>query len=210
MEDEKLVELLNWINSELANGKTRGDIVKQLANDESDPSDIEKLIDTAIEFQKIQIENANKKNSGIPPFIISILSLIIMFAVLNGVIYGAQEIYYWNDIKKCESMETKLKSLKIEISKIEEFVQLRKNKLDKIRQLEQEIKQGLSKDYNKYQKMIDSYNLNNNTYKKYMKDYDSLIVQHNKIAREYNDLAKNAYSRWWLLPIPLPSKHMHF
>ena len=121
MEDEKLVELLNWISSELANGKTRNEIVRQLSNNELNPNDIEKLIDTAIEFQKIQMKS-NKKNGAIPPFIMSILSLIIMFAVLNGIIYGAQEIYYWNDVKKCESMKVKLKNLKKEINKIEDFI----------------------------------------------------------------------------------------
>ena len=209
MEDEKLVELLNWINSELANGKTRNEIVKQLSNNELNPNDIEKLIDTAIEFQKIQMKN-NKKNGAIPPFIMYILSLIIMFTVLNGIIYGAQEIYYWNDVKKCESMKVKLKNLKKEINKIEDFINFRKTKLDRINQLEKEIKQGLSKDYTKYKKMVNEYNSKIPKYKKSMNEYDSLIVEYNKVTREYNELAKDAYSRWLLLPIPLPSKHIHF
>jgi len=209
MEDEKLVELLNWINSELANGKTRNEIVKQLSNNELNPNDIEKLIDTAIEFQKIQMKN-NKKNGAIPPFIMYILSLIIMFTVLNGIIYGAQEIYYWNDVKKCESMKVKLKNLKKEINKIEDFINFRKTKLDRINQLTKEIKQGLSKDYTKYKKMVNEYNSKIPKYKKSMNEYDSLIVEYNKVTREYNELAKDAYSRWLLLPIPLPSKHIHF
>jgi len=34
--------------------------------------------------------------------------------------------------------------------------------------------------------------------------YRGLIDSYNRIVPEYNEVAKAAYSRWWLLPIPVP------
>lgn len=209
MNNVEFEEMLIWINNQLANGKTKDDIVKQLLSEDTTAESINKMIDAAIQYKTMKAKE-NNSGGGIPPFIMSILSLIIMFGVLNGVIYGGQEIYYWNDVKKCELMEVELKDLEIEVNKIEDFINFRKTKVDRINQLEKEIKQGLSKDYTKYKQMIDEYNSNMSRYKKSMDEYDNLIVKYNKITREYNDLAKSAYSRWWLLPIPLPSKHVNF
>ena len=34
--------------------------------------------------------------------------------------------------------------------------------------------------------------------------HDSLVVVYNGLVDEYSPLAETAYSRWWLIPIPMP------
>jgi len=190
MNDKEFREMLTWINIKLANGQSRDEITKQLLTKNSNPKNIEKIIDTAIEFQKNQYSDNSK--TRVSSFIIAILSFIIMFAILNGVIYGAQEIYYWNDVKKCESIKNKLHKIK---------------KRTKILELEKEIKQGILDNYTSYQNKINIYNSNSNTYKQYQKEYDNSVTEYNQMVTKYNTLSKTAYSRWWLIPIPLPGKH---
>lgn len=205
--DEEMIEMLKWINNELASGKSKEEIVTILTGEDGNRESSEKIVDTAIEYKLMLNETISKNtNSSIPPFIKTIIALVLMFAIGNGVLYGIQEVYYWNDVKKCELMKININKIKKEVEKIEDFVNLRKIELDRLKQLQKEIKQGLSKNYTKYNKMVDNYNSGTNKYQKDMEEYDSLIVKYNKLTRKYNDLSKDAYSRWWLLPIPLPAK----
>lgn len=105
-------------------------------------------------------------------FIGGLLGLALIFAILNGVLYGLQEIYHYSDVKKCENMEKELESIKEQVEYYEHIGAMQGG-LDK-------------RDYY---------------------EYSHLIEKHNALVAEYNELASSAYSRFWLLPFPAPSRH---
>ncbi|PAF49322.1 hypothetical protein BKH43_06995 [Helicobacter sp. 13S00401-1] len=115
-----------------------------------------------------------KETNPVYNFLISIASIVFLFAILNGILYGAQEIYFWGDVKKAKNMASQLEGIKSEIDSLE--------------------KQG------------NSYGLSNSQYN----HYSSLIDTYNAGVGEYNAVARNAYRRFWLLPIPLPSRGHSF
>lgn len=49
----------------------------------------------------------------------ALLRLVVLYAVLNGVIYGAQELYYYKDTQKMNQLEGEMGSIRSEISSLE-------------------------------------------------------------------------------------------
>ena len=62
------------------------------------------------------------------------------------------------------------------------------------------------KDYYKYKQLINQYNNDIETMNKVISDYKQLIVHYNENVEEYNKLAKDAYTRWFIIPMPGKSK----
>lgn len=104
--------------------------------------------------------------------IFSLATLAIGFVILNGLLYGVQEIYHYSDVKKCDKMHQEIESIKERVEILERIGEM----------------QG---------------GLNGSDYY----EYSYLIEKHNTLVAEYNDLASSAYSRFWLLPFPIPSRH---
>jgi len=48
-----------------------------------------------------------------------ILTYIAVFLIVNGLLWGAQEIYHYSDNQKLDAMETQIKSLDSKISSFE-------------------------------------------------------------------------------------------
>ena len=55
--------------------------------------------------------------------------------------------------------------------------------------------------------LVDEYNKNVPTYNNMINIEKEKIDTYNELVNKYNTLAKNAYSRWWLLPFPIPGSH---
>lgn len=207
IEQEKtdaIEQLISFVRAELDSGKTKNEVIKELTDTVGIEKDIATdLVNKVSTYKDVQVSS----DSGGSRFIKSVLSLIVMFLILNGVLWFGQELYYMNDIKECEKMEVRLNELKKDASDIETMVKHRKMEQDKIVQLQKDIENGLSKDIYTYDNLVKKYNSELETYKNKMDNYDSIITEHNELARKYNELAKDAYSRWWLLPIPIPGGH---
>ncbi len=171
--EEALAKLVAFIEARLIGGKNKEEVVKELNEKFGLEKDFAtKLVEEVIEIRATKVESV-KSGGGTGGLFAGILSLVGVFVVLNGVLYFGQELYYWNDVKKCETMELRINEFKNEASEIEKMMKNGEIYLqaDKI------------------------------------KRYDFIIAEHNELVREYNELAKSAYSRWWLLPIPLPKRH---
>lgn len=83
----------------------------------------------------------------------SIISLVIGFAFLNGLLWAGQEIYHYNDVKRCESLKSSLVVL-------ENKINYQKNQIESNRSNYQ--KRNL--DIETYHGMIDNYNAMVNEY----------------------------------------------
>ncbi len=49
----------------------------------------------------------------------ALLKIVVLYAVLNGMIYGAQELYYYNDTQRMNQLETDMSGIQSEISSLE-------------------------------------------------------------------------------------------
>ncbi|WP_198305880.1 hypothetical protein [Arcobacter vandammei] len=199
--NEKEIEILYEIEKaviyDLKNGIPKKEIVDKFVHTYNfEEQTIINIINT-IETQGYLIKRQNESNN----IFFTILSIFIVYLVLNGIIYGVQEFNQRDNILQCETMESDLNSMKKEINSMEA----------NLRNLEyenKEINRKISLTYNQsqYNKMVDTYNKNITSYDTIFKIYNKKIDKHNDLANEYNELAKTAYSRWWLFPFPVPSK----
>jgi|CXWL01.1.fsa_nt_gi hypothetical protein len=48
-----------------------------------------------------------------------LVKLLIIYAVLNGVIYGAQELYYYGDTKKMNQLKSEMNNIQNEVATLE-------------------------------------------------------------------------------------------
>jgi len=152
--------------------------------------------------------------SGIIIFII-----ILVYILGNIILYYAQESIQKPNILKCEQIEIKLKEMELNISKYEKDIlnnknemQSQKSEIEKIhgKLLSPEInykdEKGYNMEYNRYRNLIKNYNNNVDKTNKLLLSYKVLIDSYNSNVEEYNKLAKTAYTRWFIIPMPTKSK----
>jgi DNA repair exonuclease SbcCD ATPase subunit len=220
---ENLLSLVNTINKQINSGMSKDEIIEGLINsgDANNKDEALEIVEFAqyhainkdiaikiVEVLKSRKMKAQEKNP-FASFVLGIVSLIIVFAIFNGLLYGAQAIYHWNDVKKCEKMENELAIMKTKITKIEDIANERELELEEINQLGTQLEQGISTDFNKYDRLIKKFNSDASEFENMIQEYDELIENYNEIVGKYNALASSAYRRWWLIPIPLPGKNIH-
>lgn len=150
------------------------------------------------------VEQANHKSNK--SSFKTIISSLIIFVFINGALWIGQELYYKEDINKCENIKTELLSLEKELHDLKNNLAIIENKkkdIEKINVLNNYSKIS-PKEYNM---LVDEYNKNVPTYNNMINIEKEKIDTYNELVNKYNTLAKNAYSRWWLLPFPIPGSH---
>lgn len=138
--------------------------------------------------------------------------LMIVLGVYLGInlgLYGIQEIAAYDDIQKIERYSIQLKEDKQKLYNYENMIHERLALRDKTDKLANDIKNGVSSNLQLHHKLVYTYNDGIVLYKKDYGKYKILLKQYNKNVSYVNKLAKNAYRRWWLLPIPVPTRSMH-
>lgn len=199
---KKIIEtLVSFIKTELNKGTSKGEIINHLVNNVGLPKE---TITTLVNNFNIE---KKKNSSGISNIVTSLISIVIVYLGLNGLLWLGQEIYHKNDVKQCEQMEQKINQLKQESYALEKILQMRERKHKEILALQQELQIGIKTNYVRYSSLVDSYNNETQEYTKQLDTYNAMIDQHNEIVNKYNSLVKSAYSRWWLIPIPIPGSH---
>lgn len=196
-EIELLLAIERTIINDLRNGISKKEIVdKFIQNYNFEEQTIINFINT-IENKGYLVKREEESNN----IFFTILSIFIVYLVLNGIIYGIQEFNQRDNVLECETMEKDLNSMKKEINSIEDNL---KNLENKNKEINRKI--SITYDKNEYNKMADNYNKNISSYDTIFKIYNNKIDEYNDLANKYNELAKTAYSRWWLFPFPVPSK----
>jgi len=131
--------------------------------------------------------------------------LILVFGVINGVLWVGQELYYGADTKKINEIETFLKNEKLTVNTIETALSVEETQLDQKDNLLNSYKSfGNTEEYNngvyEYNNLLQKYQLD-------LDNYKTKITAYNLKVDEVNALIKKSGTRWYLIPIPLPGNH---
>ena len=129
-----------------------------------------------------------------------ILGLVVVFGIINLVLWGVQEFYHREDTNKIKEIETYLENEKLSISSLE----------TKIIQYEQELEyreselKGLESlgFIDKYNDEVDNFNYWLSTYKSDLDSYNAKLTEYNTKVDDVNTLIEKSGSRWYLIPIP--------
>jgi len=150
-----------------------------------------------------------------------IISAIIVFGLINLLLYGGQKLFQIKDIKQMNIIES---TLTVSSQKIEDFETMLETQLSDLDQSENTIQQlgnDLDRLYDrypngapadvvaKYNSMKDEYNslilqntIDRLNYFKLNTDLDLKVSEHNKLVDEYNMLSAKTSKVFLLIPIP--------
>jgi hypothetical protein len=197
-------ELVNAIASELAAGKPVSEIEAALVQQGCDPPIARQLVSRVHSEVRKARGKATLKSWGF---------LIAAFVGINIILYVSQEIAAADEKHAAEAVESDLARINDQIATVERRIQEaneRSNQIDALgarlesRQADFASNAEYRSTLTTYNQMVESWNDALPQLQAMQEGYDSLISTYNRRVEEYNRLAKKAYSRWWLLPIPLP------
>ncbi|MCG3706234.1 hypothetical protein L5F43_06975 [Aliarcobacter butzleri] len=189
--------VIEYISKELGDGKSKISIIEYLTHNLNfNYEQANTLIN--------KVERANLKSNK--SLFKTIIFPLILFIFVNAALWIGQEVYYKEDMNKCENIKTELLSLEKELHDLKNNLAIIENKKKDIEKI------NISNNYSKvspkeYNMLVDEYNKNVPIYNNMMNIEKEKIDLYNELVNEYNILAKNAYSRWWLLPFPIPGSH---
>jgi len=141
---------------------------------------------------------------------IGIVIGVLIFIVGNVALYFGQEIYYSDDVKRCETLFAHLESQRKEINLLEQIYNAKLQQKQEIERIEKKListekhyqtEDDYKADYLRYENLLKSYNSDVSSLQLKQAKYTSLIKEYNFGVDEYNNLANNAYRRWYLIPI---------
>jgi len=134
----------------------------------------------------------------------SVLGVLLIYGLLNLILWGGQELYYRDDTKEINRIEYFLELEEIEIKSLEKKIETQSFELDQRKvELDNFERQNFIDSYNSH---VGAYNLLLATYKNNLDNYDYKLTQYNDKINKVNELIKKSGSRWYLIPIPMLSK----
>jgi len=132
-----------------------------------------------------------------------LLWLLVIFVGGNAALWGLQELYYWDDTQKMNQLKEVLDDEMQEITQLETQITVEKNKLESVEtQLDTYESLGNIDEYNK---LVYEFNDFLGQYTSVVNEYDAKISAYNTKVDEYNLLVEKTGSRFYLIPLPLPS-----
>ena len=167
-QDQLLREVVLWIHSEFAAGRSEAQIRDDLIAQGIDGDVAERWV-TAVTSASLESTGAQSSIWHRTKATVGGWGMfLLLFAGLNGILWGCQEVMSHDAKSTAVAMEIQMNSLEGRIDAME-----RRGRMS-----------GLTD--------ADAWT------------YENLIREYNAMVPAYNDVAKKAYSRWWLLPIPAP------
>lgn len=162
--DEAIQEVMLWAYQKLQSGEAPSIVLQELVRSGWSPEAADYIVDAALAAQRQRPPVWTRIASGIGSWGV----LVLVYLLLNGILWGGQEIMAVEKKREAVELEQRLDALEVQIKRLES----------------RGITVGLtSSEDAEYNRLIDAYN---------------------RIVPDYNEAAKAAYSRWWLLPIPVP------
>jgi hypothetical protein len=189
--------VIEYISKELRNGKSKIGIIEYLTHNLNFNYEQANIL-----INKVEQENFKSNKSLFK----TIISPLIIFIFVNATLWIGQELYFKEDMNKCENIKIELFILEKELHDLKNnlsIIEDKKKDIDKLTILNNYSKVS-PKEYNM---LVDEYNKNVPKYNNMINIEKEKIDKYNELINEYNTLAKNAYSRWWLLPFPMPGNH---
>jgi hypothetical protein len=203
-EADHLEKLVIWASQQLDSGRAREDVIRSLAEAGLSATAARAIVDSLPDAHQTSAPSGSS-TSGATVWIVAIVG----FIVLNGSLYVGQELYHAADVRQCEAIEGELANLDSEIRSIAVRLKGRSREREAIERMESELEQnhfthGSSYDaaYRSYSDRVDRYNADVPAIKALAVRHDALVDRYNGRVEEYNRLAKTAYARWYLIPVP--------
>jgi len=135
-------------------------------------------------------------------FIMGIIKLVVVFGVINAILWGAQELYWHKDTKKINEIEVYLENEKQTIGTLEAKINLTEAEIGR---KESQLNSYKSLGYiDEYNTGVDDFNYLLSIYKQDLDTYNSKLTSYNAKVDEVNALIKKSGSRWYIIPIPIP------
>jgi len=144
-----------------------------------------------------------------------ILLLVVVFGIGNLVLYYGQEYYHSNEIEQCKRLDSELTRIKGEIEECGRKIAISGNVLDAKKSVIGELLQKLrspnvyysnkrtyDSDRLRYENLLSTYNAEVGPHNALISSHKTLIANYSTKVEEYNKIAKTAYSRWYIIPVP--------
>ncbi len=133
-----------------------------------------------------------------------IIRYILIFVVINVLLWGGQEIYHYSDTQKIKEIDSFLQTEKSLIINLEAKISSEESEIENLKS-ELELYKTLGY-IDSYNSEVDNFNNLLEQYKSDLYDYNLKLTNYNNKVDEENILIKKSSSRWYLIPIPLPGK----
>ena len=143
------------------------------------------------------------------------IGMALIYAGLNGALYIGQEISSKGHEREAEKIEAELGALERQIDQVALWIAAKMRESDAIDALGEKLDQsdrfytsssGYQADLRRFNDQVDQWNAGLSQLEREAGHHDHLVVQYNELVDRYNTVSKAAYSRWWLLPFPAPSR----
>lgn len=152
-----------------------------------------------------------------------ILSILVIYALINGILYGGQEVYHAGDKQAYDALSRAMDQKKEdiaakrgEIERLEAGVEEHRSQIERLKAQVHGIEQqyaatGAPDDvYARYMRMIaegngfiSQANLMIDEHNRLVDALNAEVSAYNGRIPELNDLGHRAFDRWVLIPIPL-------
>lgn len=204
--DQDRRDFVGWVANQLLEGRSRDEVVHQLTAEGIDSGEANRIV-AGIETSLRKAQRKHKWKASMLGWI----GLLVVFGLLNGVLYLGQELYHRGDVKTAESIKAEFDVLDAKITHMETEL----GQVESLRQRLDELKRKLAdpdayyttqttydSEMEEYKALVGRWNASLPQMSKLANDYDQTVAEYNHRVESYNKIAKKAYSRWWLLPIP--------
>jgi chromosome segregation ATPase len=140
--------------------------------------------------------------------IISLVAMVAIFGLANFLLWGAQELYWRDETNEIEKIDGYLDNEKPQIELLKSKINEQSSAVDVKKQNLEKLKDNLKNNrlIDQYNSDVDNYNSLLNEYKSSFDKYEAKLSEYNTKVNRVNELVKKSSSRWYIIPIPLPSK----
>lgn len=132
--------------------------------------------------------------------IISVVVVIIFYAVLNAVLVGGQKAVHHGDEEKFNSLKTQVETEQASLNTESTGIDSEEAQLVEMRNRINGYE--ASGAYDAHDSLVDPYNSLRNKYLSDVAAYNSKLPAYNAKVEEVNKLAESVGSTWYVVPIP--------
>lgn len=213
---QELTKVARWITEQLASGRANAEITADLVRRGVAEQQAEVWVTrmaTGMAEGRIALPTGGGHGGGLAGILgqlggraAGVVGLVVVFGVLNGALYVGQGFLARDDVARAEALEARIGVMGQEIDSISAWLDEMKLENDALEVLARQGGRGGYFDgSSQHDARFDQWNqVTLPAVRRSAARHDSLVTVYNTMVDEYNTIAEVAYSRWWLIPVPMP------